>query len=150
MLENEIFAYIKSKLPEAELDTATGAVIVPKNSLIALCRLLKNEPLSFDDLHCVTAIERKERMEVVYIFYSTSNLHMLTVKVYLGLDDLAIESLARIWKSANWLERETYDFFGIKFTNHPDLRRILNPDGWEGYPLRKDYSHPNIVKKPKF
>ena len=147
---DEIFAYLKSKLPEAEIEQGTGAIVVPKKSLSALCQLLKNEPLGFDELHCVTAIERKDRLELVYIFYSTSNLHMLTLKAYLGLDDLTIESLANTWKSANWLERETYDFFGIKFLHHPDLRRILNPDDWDGYPLRKDYSHPNIIKKPKF
>lgn len=150
MRPDEVFAYLKAKLSEAEIEQGTGAIVVPKKSLPALCQILKNEPLGFDELHCVTAIERKDRIEAVYIFYSTVNLHMLTLKAYLGLDDLTVESLANTWKSANWLERETYDFFGIKFLNHPDLRRILNPDGWEGYPLRKDYSHPNIVKKPKF
>ena len=65
------------------------------------------------------------------------------------MDDLTVESLAHLWKSADWLERETYDFYGIKFLNHPDLRRIMNPDSWTDFPLRKDFARADFIKKPQ-
>ena len=74
---------------------------------------------------------------------------MLTLKVFVPLDDLTVESLAGLWRSADWLERETYDLFGIKFLHHPDLRRILNPEEWDYYPLRKNFTHPEFFPKPE-
>lgn len=150
MLPNEIFEFIKTKFPEAAQEEQTKAVVVPKETLATLVPHLKAPPLDFDNLHCITAVDKKERIELVYLFYSMSKRHNLTLKIYLSLDALRVESLAPFWKSANWLERETYDLFGVTFLNHPDLRRILNPDDWKGYPLRKDYTHPNIVAKPQY
>ena len=72
------------------------------------------------------------------------------LKTRLVLNDLTVESLAKIWKSADWLEREVYDLFGVKFLNHPDLKRILNPDDWDVHPLRKDFSRPDIIKKLRY
>ena len=68
----------------------------------------------------------------------------------LATNDLTVESLANIWRSADWLEREVYDLFGVRFLNHPDLKRILNPDDWDVHPLRKDFSRPDFVKKPQY
>ena len=149
MQASEIFDLIKAASPQASLEEGTGAVVIPKKDLLKLCGVLKNHPLAFDDLHCVTAIDKKERVELVYIFYSTSQPHTLILKIYLDPDDLSVESLAPVWRSANWLERETYDLFGVTFLNHPDPRRILNPYDWKSYPLRKDYSHPDFIPRPR-
>ncbi len=124
-------------------------LVVQKDSLLETARNLKNGPLSFDNLHCITAIDRLEKIEMIYILYSISKRHALTLKVYLSPEDLNIASLASMWKSANWLERETYDMFGVNFSGHPDMRRILNPYDWKGYPLRKDYTNPELIAKPR-
>ena len=123
--------------------------VVPKDSILETARGLKNGPLSFDNLHCITAIDRIEKIELVYILYSISKRRALTMKVYLPPEDLNIASLASIWRSADWLEREIYDMFGVNFSGHPDMRRILNPYDWKGYPLRKDYTHPEFIPKPR-
>lgn len=149
MQANEIFDLIKAASPKASLEEGTGSVVIPKEDLLKVAAVLKNPPLSFDDLHCVTAIDKKERFEVVYIFYSTSHPHTLTLKIYLDPNDLSVESLAPAWRSANWLERETYDLLGVTFRHHPDLRRILNPYDWKIHPLRKDFSHPDFITRPR-
>lgn len=96
----------------------------------------------FDQLSNVTGIDNgieANTMEVIYHLYSIPFNHSLVLKVVLPRENPEVESLSSIWKSANWLEREVFDMFGIHFKNHPDLRRILMPADWEGYPLRKDY-----------
>lgn len=142
------FEVIKAKFPEASQEESTQAVIIPREKLLTLARFLKAHEPEFDSLHCLTALDRKERIEVVYIFCSLKAKRRLTLKVYLNINDLKVESLAGIWKAADWFEREVYDLFGVTFLNHPNLKRILNPDDWQGFPLRKDFTHPNIVKKP--
>jgi NADH-quinone oxidoreductase subunit C len=77
----------------------------------------------------------------VYNLYSIPFNHHLMIKILLPRDKPEIESVSHIWKTANWLEREVFDMYGVHFKNHPDLRRILMPADWEGYPLRKDYKH---------
>lgn len=116
----------------------TTSAIIPKNKLLETARSLREGALAFDDLHCITAVDRKDKIELVYLFHSMKRRRMLTLKVELALDDLKVESLTALWKSADWFEREVYDLFGVHFLNHPDLRRILNPYDWAGYPLRKD------------
>lgn len=124
-------------------------LVVQKDSLLETARNLKNGPLSFDNLHCITAIDRLEKIELVYTLYSLRKHHGIALKINLTYDDLKIPSLTGLWKSANWLEREVYDLFGVIFSDHPDLRRILNPYDWKGYPLRKDYTHPEFIAKPR-
>lgn len=87
-------------------------------------------------------------LALVYYLYSYEHRHRLALKVDLPRDGAAIPSLAQVWENADWNEREVYDLFGVDFTGHPDLRRIMMPDDWEGHPLRKDYSHPNLVPRP--
>jgi NADH-quinone oxidoreductase subunit C len=97
------------------------------------CSLLK-------ELCGVDYLGKKEpRFEVIYQLYSITHRHALRIRAEVPEDDPTIESVVSIWDGANWLERECYDMFGIRFTGHPDLRRILMPEDWEGYPLRKDY-----------
>lgn len=104
--------------------------------------LYSNENLYFDSLSCITALDNgveKNTMEMVYNFYSITNHHFFCIKVILDRNNPQIESLSSIWKTANWHEREAFDLLGISVINHPDLRRILNPEDWQGHPLRKDY-----------
>ncbi len=149
MRADEILAIIKTKFPDAKEETGTNDIVIPKESLLEIAAYLKNPPLAFDNLHCITAVDRKEKIELVYILYSIGEHHSVTLKIYLALEDLNVASLSEVWKSANWLEREVYDLFGVVFLNHPDLRRILNPYDWKGFPLRKDYSCPELIVKPR-
>ena len=88
-------------------------------------------------------------MEVAYNLYSIPFGHQLMIKVKLNRDNPAIESVNHFWRSANWLEREVFDMYGVVFLNHPDLRRILMPADWEGHPLRKDYKHQEYYRDIK-
>jgi NADH-quinone oxidoreductase subunit C len=91
------------------------------------------------DLTCVDYPGQEPRFEMVYHLFSLSRNRRLRIKTRLGESDLRIASLTSLWKNANWLEREVYDLFGVHFEGHPDLRRLFMYDGFEGYPLRKDY-----------
>ncbi len=149
MQPDEVSGIIRAKFPEVKEEAGTRDIVVPKDSLSEVARYVRNLPLALDNLHCITAIDRKEKMELVYILYSLGEHHGVTLKVCLTSEDLNVASLSALWKSANWLEREVYDLFGITFSGHPDLRRILNPYDWKEYPLRKDYSHPDFIAKPR-
>ena len=150
MQPDEISGVIKENFPQATQEKATKAIIIPKTLLLDIAGFLRKQELGFNNLHCVTAIDRVERVELVYIFYSLEKQHTVTIKVYLSPDDLKIESLAALWKSADWFEREVYDLFGVYFLNHPDLRRILTPYNWVVHPLRKNFTRPDFIKKPQY
>ncbi len=115
---------------------------VYKEYIVDVCRLLRDDPeLSFEMCLDVTAVDypmRPRRFDVVYHLYSLSKGHLLRVKAAVGEAE-EIESVTPVWKGTNWTERETYDMYGVRFANHPDLRRILLTDDFEGYPFRKDY-----------
>jgi NADH-quinone oxidoreductase subunit C len=118
-------------------------IVVSELDIQSVCEHLHKNPTSyFDMLSCVTAIDNGPgagTMEVVYNLYSIPFDHHLALKVILGRDNPIVSSVASIWKTADWQEREAYDMFGIIFSGHPDLRRILLPADWDGFPLRKDY-----------
>jgi len=117
-------------------------VFVDRGELLdSLDGLARDEPLSLDALSSVTATDwpgREPRFWMAYELYSSAHRHRLRVKVGLPQDDPRVPSVTSRFPTADWHEREVYDFFGIEFTGHPDLRRILLPDGWDGWPLRKD------------
>lgn len=145
---NDIVELIKSSLGEAavievvEASSPTVVEISLDQSLAVFDFLYKDERLYFDMLSCITGIDNgpeANTMEVIYNLYSIPFERSLTVKIKFSREQPEVPSLVAIWKAADWLERETYDMFGINFTGHPDLRRILMPADWEGYPLRKDY-----------
>jgi NADH-quinone oxidoreductase subunit C len=120
---------------ELTLEIASGRIV-------DVCRFLK-EQQGFVRLSTVTAVDRyplEPRFEVVYHLHSVTRNERLRLKCRLSGDDPAIDSVTPVWRGANWYERETFDLFGILFRNHPDLRRIMLPEDWEGHPLRKDYS----------
>lgn len=96
--------------------------------------------LSYDHLSCLTAADYSDRIEVVWNLYSYARGKRLAVKAKLGRDDPTVDTVTDLWKGANWFEREVWDLFGVRFDGHPNLKRIMMPDGWEGYPLRKDYN----------
>jgi NADH-quinone oxidoreductase subunit C len=111
--------------------------------LLEICRFLKREPdLWFDFLEDLTATDhpKENLIRVVYHFYSYRHRHLFIAKAEVNRQDSELDSLEPVWKAANWMEREVYDLFGVRFRGHSDLRRILMPDDWIGSPLRKDYS----------
>jgi len=115
------------------------AVIAP-DRIIEACRFLKDA--GFERLSTVTAVDRypsHPRFEVIYHLHSISRNQRLRLKCFLDGDSPEIDSATAVWRSANWYEREVFDLFGVRFRNHPDLRRIMMPEDWEGHPLRKDY-----------
>jgi NADH-quinone oxidoreductase subunit C len=118
-------------------------LVVPAGLLRAVCEFLRSDPeLHFDFLADVTAVDHhplEPRFEVVYHLRSMKTGSRLRLKAALSGEDPHIESLLDLWPSADMLEREVFDLFGVRFTGHPNLRRLLMPDDWEGHPLRKDY-----------
>src|SRR5688500_11186967 len=121
------------------------AIIIPAQDIVAVCTDLHHEPSAyFDMLSCLTGIDNGPEsgtMEVVYNLYSIPFDHHLMLKVVLKRNNPEVDSVSHIWRTADWHEREAFDMYGIKFRNHPDLRRILMPADWDGFPLRKDYKH---------
>lgn len=119
------------------------SVSVKREKLLDICRYLYDDPdMHMDylsDLCGVDYPDRKYRFEVVYNLYSLKYRHRIRIKALLPADDPVVESVVPVWSGANWHEREACDMYGIIFNGHPDLRRILLPEDWEGYPLRKDY-----------
>src|SRR3954452_11973357 len=114
--------------------------VLPANLLEALRRV--RHDLKFERLSTVTAVDRypaEPRFEVVYHLHSIERNERLRLKAPVSGNAPSIESVTSVWRGANWYEREVFDLFGITFTGHPDLRRIMMPDDWEGHPLRKDY-----------
>jgi len=118
-------------------------IVVAKSALLEVAGFLRDDPdLQYNVLMDLTAVDnfkRKPRFEVVYHFLSMSRKQRLRVKVPVGEPEPEVESVSGLWKGANWYEREVFDMFGIRFRNHPDLRRILMYPEFEGHPLRKDY-----------
>lgn len=129
-----------------EITEALGeiTVVARRESLVELMRFLRDEPrFRFNFLSDVSGLDLGEfaspRFAVVYHLYSLPLNHRLRVKVFVEEDDARVPTVTGVWKSANWMEREIYDLFGVEFENHPDLRRILMPADYEGHPLRKDF-----------
>lgn len=139
---------LKSKFPQDGLTFSqfrdNHRIVVPAPHLFEILAYLKNE-LHFDMLAEVTAVDyleyegAKDRFGVVYVLVNTKSAERLVLKTHVNDPDPVLPSVYSLWKAADWLEREVYDMFGIKFTGHPDLRRILTPDEFTAFPLRKDY-----------
>ena len=141
-------AALQREHPEcvSEVITAFGetTIIVPREHIVIACSFLKTAPgLEFNFLADLCGVDRgpeeEPRFEVNYHLFSTTKYHRLRLKVLLNEDDLHVPTVTGVWRTANWHERETYDLFGVIFDGHPDLRRILLPEDWEGHALRKDF-----------
>ncbi len=137
--------------------------VIERSQIVDVCRFLRDEPsLHFDMLHDLTALdwlptEREPRFQVVYHLYSVLYNHRLRLKIDVDEDDCHAPTVVPVWPTADWLEREVYDLFGITFDGHPDLRRIMMPDDWPTHPLRKDvplgeevveFSHNQLPAEP--
>jgi NADH-quinone oxidoreductase subunit C len=128
-------------------DSAQPYVELKKDYLLEVCAFLYREPLFyFDFLNCITALDNGPETGTIELWYHLSSIpneKSFVIKVTVPRGDEnqlpEIDSLTPIWKTADWHEREAYDLIGVKFNQHPDLRRILLPADWQGYPLRKDY-----------
>ncbi len=127
-----------------------------KESILELLSFLKNDPeLAFNYLTDITAIHYPEQelaIGVIYHLHSLTNNVRVRIKVFLSAQQPTISTATSLWNGANWMERETYDFFGVNFEGHPDLRRILNVDEMDVFPMRKEFplEDPNRVDKKDF
>lgn len=134
---------LEQLLPGVSLTLDAGWLIVAPNDLVAVCRCLKeSERFSLDYLANLTAVDypSEQRMDLVYHLYSMTKKHgPVMLKVRLPRARPVVASVTPIWRGAEFQEREVYDLFGVTFEGHPDLRRILMWDGFEGHPMRKDY-----------
>ena len=140
-----------SILPTAtfEENSQWPTILIDSADWRKLAEALKSDPeLDFDYLFCVTGVDWKTHLSMVYHLSSTTHRHFLVVKAKISDREHArIDSVYNIWATAELNEREAFDLFGIQFTNHPDLRRLFLADDWVGFPLRKDYDDPvNMIK----
>jgi NADH/F420H2 dehydrogenase subunit C len=135
---------ISSWIPELEF-TEEGSQFLnisvkPKELHQLLLQLKSNAETSFDYLFCLTGIDYEKALGVIYHLESTTHRHIVVVKVQTeDRENPTFDSVWDIWRTAEFHEREVFDFFGIKFNNHPNLKRLFLTDEWEGFPLRKDY-----------
>ena len=143
-LDNELVQRLKAHfdeaIREATLDRKQAIVLVAADKLREIARYCRDEE-KFDMLVDLTAVDwpkRENRFDVILILYSFAKNDRLRLKAHAGENE-RVPSSVEIWPAANWLERECYDMFGIVFDGHPNLKRILLPDEWEGHPLRKNY-----------
>ncbi|RME58953.1 MAG: NADH-quinone oxidoreductase subunit C [Candidatus Dadabacteria bacterium] len=139
-------------LIKASINLDHPEILIKRENMLDVFKILKaDSELDFNMLLDVTAIDwldkKEKRFTVVYHLLSLTHKHRLRVKIDLDENNPEVDSLCSLWKSANFLERETWDMYGIKFKGHPDLRRILMYDEFKGYPLRKDY--PVQKKQPR-
>ena len=158
-IKNKIIEKFGSEIIIAEqTDQLQAQLTVDVNRLVALCFYLKDEAdLYFDYLNCLSGVDYaadRNELAVVYHMSSIPYKHNLVLKVMMPFNRTEKEnpvcpSVCEVWRSADWHEREAFDMYGILFTNHPDLRRILCPDDWDGYPLRKDYVPAELYKELK-
>ena len=138
----ELKKKFSDKIKEVSVQFGDEILLIERDSLLDIVQFLKDEPYAYSmllDLTCVDYKGQEPRFEMVYHLYSIRNTQRLRIKARLSGEDLQVDSLTPLWKNANWLEREVYDMFGVNFKGHPDLRRIFMYDGFEGYPLRKDF-----------
>ena len=145
---NTIIASLHDAVPGAQIESASSVdlqatIYVPRDDLHVVALALRDRPeLAFTLLAELTAVDvwpREPRFELVYILVSITHRRRLRFKVRLRGDEAHVATVCDVWPAANWLEREVWDLFGIVFDGHPDPRRLLMPEDWDGYPLRKDY-----------
>ena len=132
---------------ESNSDAINPWSVIDASAILPVCQFLRDdERLRMDHLELLGGTDYKDRIEVVYVLYSMRHCHRYTLKCRLPREEPRLRTVESLWAVANWHERETYDMLGVVFEGHSDLRRILCPDDWEGYPLRKDYKFPNSYR----
>ena len=153
---SEILSVLNSVFKEENIELKTDIpvehfLIIAPSKISAVSLFLRDEErLQFDFLSSLSGVDYdEENLAVVYNLYSFVHKHKLMIKVIVPKNAPNVKTVSNIWATADWHEREAYDLFGIVFEDHPDLRRILLPDDWEGYPLRKDYKVQEFYKGMK-
>jgi NADH-quinone oxidoreductase subunit C len=146
MLPQDIIKLIQQQAADGFIAAAADGlhphVRIRSERLLEVCNYIKNEPqLNFNLLRCISAIDRPQQalIELSYDVLSIQFNHALAIKVLIDRACPETDSVSCVWPAADWHEREAFDLMGVIFKNHPDPRRILMPDDWSGYPLRKDY-----------
>jgi NADH-quinone oxidoreductase subunit C len=147
MEANVTLKKLSSQFPDSVVETHSyrgdDTAVVKKEDILKVCKFLRDdEDLLYNFMMDLTAVDylgRVPRFEVVYHFYSMKYNRRVRIKAQVSETDCSIDSIVPLWISANWFEREAYDLYGVIFRGHPELRRILLYEGFEGHPLRKDY-----------
>jgi NADH:ubiquinone oxidoreductase subunit C len=149
MTNEEIKSYISVILPTAVFDE-TGEwlnVAIDAQSWKSFAKSLRDSQFAFDYLFCLTCVDWKTHLTMVYHLSSTTYRHTIVIKAQLDRNNPQIETVSDIWRTAEFHEREVFELFGVKFLHHPDLRKLILTDDFEGYPLRKDFQDPvNMIK----
>jgi NADH-quinone oxidoreductase subunit C len=139
----KLLSWNRAAVEGAKFDREELSVYIERSALREACGLLRDDtncPFNFlSDVTCVDWYPTQPRFEVIYHLFSISNKERVRLKVRLNGEAPAVESVTSVWPAANYFEREVFDLFGVRFTGHPYLRRLLMPEEWEGHPLRKDY-----------
>jgi NADH-quinone oxidoreductase subunit C len=139
----QLLNWNRNAVEGAKFDRDELSITIERSFIREVCALLRDEPdCPFNycsDVTCVDWYPSEPRFEVIYHLLSIPNKERVRLKVRLDGNSPVVESVTSVWPGANYFEREVFDLFGIRFTGHPYLRRILMPEDWEGHPLRKDY-----------
>lgn len=148
LTRQQVYQKIREKFTEgvAEVVELPGDpyCVLKGDAVVPVCRWLKTDPeMAFDLCQCVSGTDDTKDLWVVWHLYSVPKNHHAVLKLNVGREEPCAPSVSSIWRTADWHERETFDMYGIRFEGHPDLRRILLPEDWPGYPLRKDYEFPD-------
>ncbi len=148
-IHERLVARFGDKITAATLEGPSPFAVVAPDAILEVAAFCKAEPeLLLHNLMCLSAVdfpkETPPRIEVVYHLFSYEQRHSFALKVFLPRENPEVQSVELVWSVANWHEREAFDMFGVRFLGHSDLRRILLPDDWEGFPLRKDWVDPEF------
>ena len=153
MKRDQFLAQLRQRFPDLKFQMGPlnrDSLIMPPHGVPEVLEHLRDaEETKMQVLEFLTCTDHAPwHLSLIYYLYSYEYGHRLALKVNLPRDNAAIRSVTHLWQNADWNEREVYDLFGVFFAGHPDLRRIMMPEDWEGHPLRKDYCHPNLALKP--
>ncbi|MFH1023089.1 MAG: NADH-quinone oxidoreductase subunit C [Planctomycetota bacterium] len=146
-IADQLSVRLGGRVLEARLDVPEPFAKLAGEVVADAAVFLRDDPaLGFDVLSCLSGMDLGGALGVVYHLESSVHRHRFVLKVEAPRENPVLPSVAGVWKAADWHEREAWDLFGIRFEGHPDLRRILLPDDWEGHPLRKDYRAPEVFE----
>ncbi len=140
-ISNKLSEEFGEKIVETDIESVQPSVTIDPSSIKEICKYLKNDPaMKFNSLMCLSGVDHdEENLRIVYNLDSLELRHKITLYVIVPKESPVVDTVSDVWNTADWHEREAYDLFGFTFNGHPDHRRILLPDDWEGFPLRKDY-----------
>jgi NADH-quinone oxidoreductase subunit C len=148
-LKGQLCEHYPVHCPHFSDEFGDAVLLVPRDNVRRAAADLHQ--LGFDRLGMVTAVDRGDgRLLLVYRLTSRTLRAAIFLKAEVDIDSPVVESVTDLWPAANWQEREVYDLFGVEFTGHPDLRRIVLPEDWVGHPLRKDYEDDRMVRRPDY